>query len=110
MEMNTPIGPPSCAALISRVDQVESYVFEWNRTLANRVRNALLAESNQLQNAVEVSLSPSQPVQHSIRSHDINFSSEGRVYESDHSSASRELKRRHHSEISVAEGKNDSHD
>ena len=64
--MNTPIGPPSCAAALSqRVDQ-DIYVFEWNRTLANRVRNALLAEKNQLQNVVEVALSPSLSYQPSI--------------------------------------------
>ena len=77
--MNTPIGPPSCAAALSqRVDQ-DIYVFEWNRTLANRVRNALLAEKNQLQNVVEVALSPSLSYQPSIQSRDINFSSGGRV-------------------------------
>ena len=47
--------------------------------MANRVRNALLAENNQLMNAVEVMLSPSRSYQIYIRSHDIciNGSQEG---------------------------------
>jgi len=33
-----PIGPPSN-------DLAPQYVFEWNRTLANRVRNTLIAQN-----------------------------------------------------------------
>ena len=47
VNMSMPIGPPSCAAALNqRNEQIDRYVFEWNRTLANRVRNALLAENN----------------------------------------------------------------
>lgn len=48
MNMSMPIGPPSCASQLSnpRNEQIDNYVFEWNRTLANKVRNALLAENN----------------------------------------------------------------
>ena len=92
--LKTPSGPPSCAAVLnSRVEQIDSYVFEWNRTLASRVRIALLAEGNLFENAVEVPLSPNQSVQHSIRSYDISVSSS----KSSHVGTPRN-NRRHHSE------------
>eukprot|EP00353_Schmidingerella_taraikaensis_P018991 CAMPEP_0185621546 /NCGR_PEP_ID=MMETSP0436-20130131/57742_1 /TAXON_ID=626734 ORGANISM="Favella taraikaensis, Strain Fe Narragansett Bay" /NCGR_SAMPLE_ID=MMETSP0436 /ASSEMBLY_ACC=CAM_ASM_000390 /LENGTH=83 /DNA_ID=CAMNT_0028262925 /DNA_START=69 /DNA_END=320 /DNA_ORIENTATION=- len=37
-------------------DANRSYRFEWNRTVANRVRNNLIAEANDFSRAVEVSL------------------------------------------------------
>ena len=67
----TPQAPPSSMSINSsflksaasdkRQDDsdlpINTYVFEWNRTIANRFKNTLLAEKNELYDAVEVNLS-----------------------------------------------------
>ena len=110
--MSTPIGPPSCAAaLSSRVDQIDNYVFEWNRTLASRVRNALLAESNQLENAVEVSLNlNNQSYQFSIVSRDINFSSRRRNASGSGSESNENKNRNQSEEMRMSMRNRNSHD
>ena len=44
-----PIGPPSATNQFS--SKTSSHVFEWNRTFAKRVRNALIAENAQIDHA-----------------------------------------------------------
>jgi hypothetical protein len=40
---------------------IDNYVFEWNKTLAKKLRNALMAESNFMYDAVELRLSVNMP-------------------------------------------------
>ena len=71
MDTSKSSGPPSAQANV--VYQMDSYVFEWNRTVANRVRNALLAENGLIHDAVEVRLSPHNSMMYSMRSRDLNL-------------------------------------
>ena len=79
---NTPKCPPSMniwkgQVAVPQKNVVEltgsnNYVFEWNRTLARRVRNTLIAQGNELESAVEARLSPKNPsdIASSFRSKD----------------------------------------
>ena len=82
LQANAPIGPPSsqsCSGAAQKQNNdIENYVFEWNRTLANRVRNALMDEMNfQMLEAVDLKLSENAPVCASFVSRDIRFKNQG---------------------------------
>ena len=80
--MSAPNAPPSVnqaagiAADPANPEIITNYVFEWNRTLANRVKKSLLAQKNDFERAVEARLSPNSSLQQSfsIQSRDFTHS------------------------------------
>ena len=71
-----PNGPPSNSMRVVNEPQ-KNYVFEWNRTLASRVRNEIIYEAVEFERAVEISIqkqmSESVADQASVKSKDISF-------------------------------------
>lgn len=69
---SSPIGLSDRNRVSNMQQEMHSYVFEWNRSLGSKFRNALLQESVDFERAIEVKLSHGHVSNNSIGSADLS--------------------------------------